>query len=108
MDTEHLQEFIKLKFYMLLYWNFEDTIVFFQNLLKMLYLNLLVNHYRGNELNFDGNWDRITIFDAMKEILGDDFLTITDPNALKEVSCKQATLFTMADMAEYKSISQII
>lgn len=109
MDTEHLQEFTQVEWYVA-YWNFEDTIVFFQNFIKNALLELIGKttiNYRGNELNFDGNWDRINYIDAMKEILGDDFLTITDPNALKELVVSK-NLFTMADMAEYKSISQII
>ena len=109
MDTEHLQEFTQVEWYVA-YWNFEDTIVFFQKFIKNALLELIGKttiNYRGNELNFDGNWDRINYIDAMKEILGDDFLTITDPNALKELVVSK-NLFTMADMAEYKSISQII
>ena len=43
----------------------------------------------------------------MKALLGENFLEITDPNELKELVVSK-NLFTMADMAEYKSISQII
>ena len=109
MDTEHLQEFTQVEWYVA-YWNFEDTIVFFQNFIKNALLELTGKttvNYRGNELDFAGNWDRINYIDAMKEILGDDFLSITDPNALKELIVSK-NLFTMTDMAEYKSTSQII
>ena len=109
MDTEHLQEFTQVEWYVA-YWNFEDTIVFFQNFIKNALLELTgstIINYRGNELNFDGNWERINYIDAMKELLGNDFLNITDPMELKELVVSK-NLFTMADMAEYKSVSQII
>ena len=109
MDTEHLQEFTQVEWYVA-YWNFEDTIVFFQNFIKNALLELTgstVINYRGNELNFDGNWERINYIDAMKELLGNDFLNITDPMELKELVVSK-NLFTMTDMAEYKSVSQII
>ena len=109
MDTEHLQEFTQVEWYVA-YWNFEDTIVFFQNFIKNALLELTgstVINYRGNELNFDGNWERINYIDAMKELLGNDFLNITDPMELKELVVSK-NLITMTDMAEYKSVSQII
>ena len=109
MDTEHLQEFTQVEWYVA-YWNFEDTIVFFQNFIKNALLELTgstVINYLGNELNFDGNWERINYIDAMKELLGNDFLNITDPMELKELVVSK-NLFTMTDMAEYKSVSQII
>ena len=109
MDTEHLQEFTQVEWYVA-YWNYEDTIVFFQNFIKNALLELTgstVINYRGNELNFDGNWERINYIDAMKELLGNDFLNITDPMELKELVVSK-NLFTMTDMVEYKSVSQII
>ena len=109
MDTEHLQEFTQVEWYVA-YWNFEDTIVFFQNFIKNALLELTgstVINYRGNELNFDGNWERINYIDAMKKLLGNDFLNITDPMELKELVVSK-NLFTMTDMVEYKSVSQII
>ena len=109
MDTEHLQEFTQVEWYVA-YWNFEDTIVFFQNFIKNALLELTgstVINYRGNELNFDGNWERINYIDAMKKLLGNDFLNITDPMELKKLVVSK-NLFTMTDMAEYKSVSQII
>lgn len=109
MDTEHLQEFTQVEWYVA-YWNFEDTIVFFQNFIKNALLELLGTttiNYRGNELKFDGNWERINYIDAMKGLLGADFLDITNPDELKGLVVSK-NLFTMADMTEYKSVSQII
>ena len=109
MDTEHLQEFTQVEWYVA-YWNFEDTIVFFQDFIKNALLELIRTttiNYRGNELSFDGNWERINYIAAMKELLGDDFLEIEEPEKLKELVINKG-LFTMEDLNEYKSISQII
>ena len=109
MDTEHLQEFTQVEWYVA-YWNFEDTIVFFQDFIKNALLELIGTttiNYRGNELSFDGNWERINYIAAMKELLGDDFLKIEEPEKLKELVINKG-LFTMEDLNEYKSISQII
>lgn len=109
MDTEHLQEFTQVEWYVA-YWNFEDTIVFFQDFIKNALLELIGTttiNYRGNELSFDGRWERINYIAAMKELLGDDFLDIEEPEKLKELVINKG-LFTMEDLNEYKSISQII
>ncbi len=109
MDTEHLQEFTQVEWYVA-YWNYEDTIVFFQDFIKNALLELIGTtkiNYRGNELEFSGNWERINYIDAMKELLGNDFLKIEEPNELKELVISKG-LFTKEDLNEYKSISQII
>ena len=109
MDTEHLQEFTQVEWYVA-YWNYEDTIVFFQDFIKNALLELIGTtkiNYRGNELEFSGNWERINYIDAMKELLGNDFLNIEEPNELKELVISKG-LFTKEDLNEYKSISQII
>ena len=109
MDTEHLQEFTQVEWYVA-YWNFEDTIVFFQDFIKNALLELIGTttiNYRGNELSFDGSWERINYIAAMKELLGDDFLDIEEPEKLKKLVINKG-LFTMEDLNEYKSISQII
>ena len=109
MDTEHLQEFTQVEWYVA-YWNFEDTIVFFQDFIKNALLELIGTttiNYRGNELSFDGNWERINYIAAMKELLGNDFLDIEEPEKLKELVVNKG-LLTMEDLNEYKSISQII
>lgn len=109
MDTEHLQEFTQVEWYVA-YWNYEDTIVFFQDFIKNALLELIGTtkiNYRGNELEFSGNWERINYIEAMKELLGNDFLKIEEPNELKKLVISKG-LFTKEDLNEYKSISQII
>ena len=109
MDTEHLQEFTQVEWYVA-YWNYEDTIVFFQDFIKNALLELIGTtkiNYRDNELEFSGNWERINYIEAMNELLGNDFLKIEEPNELKELVISKG-LFTKEDLNEYKSISQII
>lgn len=109
MDTEHLQEFTQVEWYVA-YWNYEDTIVFFQDFIKNALLELIGTtkiNYRGNELEFSGNWERVNYIEAMNELLGNDFLKIEEPNELKELVISKG-LFTKEDLNEYKSISQII
>lgn len=110
MDTEHLQEFTQVEWYVA-YWNFENTIVFFQDFIRNALLELVGTttiNYRGNELDFGRkSWTRINYIEEMKKLLGDNFLEIEDPNELKELVVSKG-LFTMNDMIEYKSLSQII
>lgn len=110
MDTEHLQEFTQVEWYVA-YWNFEDTIKFYkgfmQNLLKEI-VGTTTIEYQGNVLDFGKEvWDRINYVDEIKKILGEDILDIDDPLILKE-RIVEKNLFTMEDLEDYKSISQLI
>ncbi|MDD6878804.1 MAG: lysine--tRNA ligase [bacterium] len=110
MDTQHLQEFTQVEWYVA-YWNFEDTIVFYkkfvQELLKELIGTTVVN-YQGNILDFGKElWPRINYVEEMRNILGFDFLLIEDPNELKDKIVEKG-LYSYSDLDEYKSISQII
>ena len=110
MDTEHLQEFTQVEWYVS-YWNFEDTIVFYKNFIKNLFNELLgttVIEYQGNTLNFGKEvWPRINYVETLEGILGCDFLAINEPEELKKVIVDKG-LFTYAELEEYKSLSQII
>ena len=110
MDTEHLQEFTQVEWYVS-YWNFEDTIVFYKNFIKNLFNELLgttVIEYQGNTLNFGKEvWPRINYVETLEGILGCDFLAIDEPEELKKVIVDKG-LFTYAELEDYKSLSQII
>ena len=110
MDTQHLQEFTQVEWYAS-YWNFEDNIVFYQKFIKALLKELLGTttiEYQGVTLDFGKeNWDRINYVEKLREILGFDFLSIEDPKTLKE-KIVEKDLFTLAELEDYKSISQII
>ena len=110
MDTEHLQEFTQVEWYVS-YWNFEDTIVFYKNFIKNLFNELLgttVIEYQGNTLDFGKEvWPRINYVETLEGILGCDFLDINEPEELKKVIVDKG-LFTYAELEDYKSLSQII
>ena len=110
MDTQHLQEFTQVEWYAS-YWNFEDNIKFFQGFIKNLLLELTGKttiEKDGVTLDFGKeNFDRINYVETMREVLGFDFLDYTDPIELKN-KVVETGLFTMQDLADYKSVSQII
>lgn len=110
MDTQHLQEFTQVEWYAS-YWNFEDNIKFFQGFIKNLLLELTGKttiEKDGIILDFGKeNFERINYVETMREVLGFDFLDYTDPIALKN-KVVETGLFTMQDLADYKSVSQII
>ena len=110
MDTEHLQEFTQIEWYAS-YWNFEDNIKFYTGFIKNLLLELTGSttvNYQGQELDFGKeNWNRINYVERLREILGFDFLAITEPQELKDKIVEKG-LFTYADLEDYKSLSQII
>ena len=110
MDTEHLQEFTQIEWYAS-YWNFEDNIKFYTGFIRNLLLELTGSttvNYQGQELDFGKeNWNRINYVERLREILGFDFLAITEPQELKDKIVEKG-LFTYADLEDYKSLSQII
>ena len=110
MDTQHLQEFTQVEWYVA-YWKYEDNIKFFTNFIKNL-LNELVGtqviNYQGNELDFSKEkWDRIDYCVELEKILGFNALEIEEPQELKK-KVVETGLFSYADLEEYKSLSQII
>ena len=109
MDTEHLQEFTQVEWYAS-YWNFEDNLKFYQNFIRNLMMELVGTTtitYGGNTLDFGKDFTRINYVEKLREILGFDFLDVNDPIELKE-KIVNTGLFTMNDLEEYHSLSQII
>ena len=87
MDTEHLQEFTQVEWYVS-YWNFEDTIVFYKKFMQSLLKEIVGTTeitYQGNTLDFGKDkWNRVNYCEEMEKILGFDFLSIDDPKTLKD------------------------
>lgn len=109
MDSEHLQEFTQVEWYSA-YWNFEDNLKFYQNFIRHLLMELVGTTtitYQGNILDFGKDFTRINYVEKLREILGFDFLEITEPSVLKE-KIVATKLFNMTDLEEYHSLSQII
>ena len=110
MDTQHLQEFTQVEWYVS-YWNFEDNIRFYKKFIKELLMELVGTtsiEYQGVTLDFGADkWDRVNYVEKMREILGVDFLDVEEPEQLKEIIVNKG-LFTYAELEEYKSVSQIV
>lgn len=109
MDTEHLQEFTQVEWYVS-YWNFEDNLKFYQEFLKNLLLELVgttIITYQGHTLDFGKDLKRINYVEELAKILGFDFLGIEDPSILKNKIIEKG-LFNETDLEDYHSLSQII
>ena len=109
MDTEHLQEFTQVEWYAS-YWNFEDNLKFYQNFIRSLMMELIGTttiNYQGNVLDFGKDFTRINYVEKLTEILGFNFLDITEPEELK-AKIIETKLFSEKDLEDYHSLSQII
>ena len=109
MDTEHLQEFTQVEWYAS-YWNFEDNLKFYQEFIRNLMMELVGTTtitYQDNILDFGKDFTRINYVEELTSILGFDFLDIEDPKELKE-KIVETKLFTLEDLEDYHSLSQII
>ena len=109
MDPQHLQEFTQVEWYAS-YWNFEDNLKFYQEFIRNLLMELVGTttiNYQGNTLDFGKEFTRINYVERLREILGFDFLDVSDPKELKE-KIVATGLFSMGDLEEYYSLSQII
>ena len=108
MDTQHNPEFTQIEWYAS-YWDFEDNIKFFHDLIKdsMEFLTgSSVINYQGNEIDFGKEYERINYIEKLTEILGFDFLEEKDVNEYKNKVVEKG-FFSLNDMQEYKSISQL-
>ena len=108
MDPQHNPEFTQIEWYSA-YWDFEDNINFFHDLMKesMEFLTgSSVVEYQGNTLDFGKEWERINYIEKMNEILGFEFLDETDISDYKQKVVDKG-LFSLKDMEEYKSIPQL-
>ena len=109
MDPQHLQEFTQVEWYAS-YWNFEDNLKFYQDFIRNLLMELVGTTtitYQGNTLDFGKDFTRINYVERLREILGFDFLDVNDPKELKE-KIVATGLFSMGDLEDYYSLSQII
>ena len=108
MDPQHNPEFTQIEWYSA-YWDFEDNINFFHDLMKesMEFLTgSSVVEYQGNTLDFGKEWERINYIEKMNEILGFEFLNETNIDEYKNKVVEKG-FFNLKDMEEYKSIPQL-
>ena len=105
MDPSHLQEFTQVEWYAS-YWNFEDNIKFFYNLINQLLKSCLGTTkitYQGQEIEFGSEWVRIDYVAKMREILGFDFLEENDVDEYKKKVVERG-LFSYQDLEDCKTI----
>ena len=109
MDPSHLQEFTMVEWYAS-YWNFEDNIKFFTDFirgaLKEVNGELVVN-YKGNELDFSKDFERINYTERVNEILGFNVLDYTDFEEFK-TAVLNTKLFNADEFEACKTIGGII
>ena len=105
MDPSHLQEFTQVEWYAS-YWNFEDNIKFFYNLINQLLKSCIGTTkitYQGQEIEFGSEWVRIDYVAKMREILGFDFLEENDVDEYKKKVVERG-LFSYQDLEDCKTI----
>lgn len=109
MDPSHLQEFTQVEWYAS-YWNFEDNLKFFKDFfVKMMKecLGTTKVSYQGNEIEFEGEWQKINYVERMRELLGCDFLAIDDLDEFKKLVVSRG-LFSFGELEECKSVRTLI
>ncbi len=109
MDPSHLQEFTQVEWYAS-YWNFEDNIKFFKGMIIELLEKCLGTtkvNYQGQEIDFGGQWKRIDYVATMRELLGCDFLDITDVDELKKIVVDRG-LFGYGELDECKTVRTLV
>ena len=109
MDPSHLQEFTMVEWYAA-YWNFEDNIKFFTDFIRNAVKEVngeMKLTFKGKELDFSKEFERINYTERVNEILGFNILDYTDVKKLKEkiVSTK---LFVMEDFDACKTVGGVI
>lgn len=108
MDPQHNPEFTQIEWYAA-YWDFEDNIKFFHDLMKesMEFLTGSSKvEYQGETLDFGSEWERINYIEKMNEILGFEFLKETNVDDYKKKVIEKG-FFSEKDMEEYKSLPQL-
>lgn len=110
MDPSHLQEFTMVEWYAA-YWNFEDNIQFFTKFIRSAIKELndgnLILNFKGHELDFSKDFERINYTERVNEILGFNILEIIDVNELKE-KIVATKLFVMDDFDACKTLGGVI
>ena len=110
MDFQHLQEFTQVEWYAA-YWDYEDNIVFFKNLIKKLLTETIGTttlNYQGKTLDFGAEkWERINYAEEMRKVLGFDYLDIEDVEEFKKKVVEKG-LYNYGELEECKSVRTLI
>ncbi len=110
MDPSHLQEFTMVEWYAS-YWNFEDNIKFFTKFIresiKTVCNDDMILNFKGHELDFSKDFERINYTETINKILGFNILDFTDVNEFKN-KVAQTKLFSMSDFEGCKTVGGVI
>jgi len=88
ISYKHNPEFTMLEFYQA-FVDYNDLIIFTEELLKFVALEStgkLKFEYRGNEIDFEGSWDKITMIESIKKYSGIDVNFDMDLDELRKVA----------------------
>ena len=92
------------------YWNFEDNIKFFHELIIKLLNECLGTtkvNYQGKEIDFALDWERVDYVAKMRELLGFDFLGIEDVDEFKKKVVDKG-LYSMRELEECKTVRTLV
>jgi lysyl-tRNA synthetase class 2 len=101
VDASHLPDFTLLEYYCA-YWNYVDNMNFTEKLLKHLLQSVtgsLTLTYEGREIDFSGEWPRVSFRDVLIRDCGIDIDQCVDREALwAAIKAKGVTLETDVDI----------
>ena len=98
ISTRHNPEFTMVEFYQA-YSNYEDLMDLTEKMFSSIANEIsgsLSFKYQGNIINFDGKWQRMTLFTALKEIGGVDPALLTDREGLYNFAVSKGISITKA------------
>jgi lysyl-tRNA synthetase class 2 len=110
MDPSHLQEFTMVEWYAS-YWNFEDNITFFtkfiREAIKTVASDNLTLHFKGHDLDFSKDFERINYTETINKILGFNILDYTNVDEFKK-KVASTGLFKESDFDGLKTVGGVI
>jgi len=101
IDPSHLQDFTLLEYYAA-YWNFEDNMKFTQLLIKQVLQEINGSLYvesGDRKINFEGDWQTITLRELILKDTGIDFTNFHTENELRnEIKRKKIEIQDISNM----------
>ena len=99
ISVQHNPEFTMLEFYMA-YATFQDLMVLTEELFGRLLQDVHGSHvisYQGNTIDFTPPWQKISLFDILREKAGVDEEVLSDIGAAKEFAASKGIVLTKQD-----------
>ncbi|MCZ6601713.1 MAG: lysine--tRNA ligase, partial [Planctomycetota bacterium] len=88
LDPTHLQDFTMLEYYVA-YWDYRDNMKFTEKLLKAAIEEVtggLKIEFGGHEIDLDGDWPSVDLFDGLQKECGLDRKALEDLDTLKKAA----------------------